>query len=304
MEQFKIIFAGLANAGKTSLILTLKREFSSLPGITPTKGIERSEIDILGFKVVGWDLGGQSIYRSEYKKKEAVVFSDTEILYYLLDMTDPESYDEALTYFHEIVEIFKLADSKHMPYFIICLHKLDPTLPTDYSEQIADLTSRITELLEGTEFMIFQTSIYNLQSIIEAFSWGISKFLPKQSELDLLMKKFLAEFPKVNIANLLEKHSMYLVHAYRNDDSHQYFNLLKEGLITIIEKLGNQLQLLTLDINNEIKLYIEHLVVLQRDYYFIVMGLDLDFEEIQKSLISTYYGRIQDVVQAETYIWK
>ena len=299
MEQYKIIFAGLANAGKTSLVLTLKREFSSLTGIAPTKGISRSELDILGFKVVSWDLGGQSIYREDYKKKEAIVFSDTEVFYFLIDVTDPDSYEEALQYFKEIVEIFKLADSKNMPYFIVCLHKLDPNLPFDYSEQIEELNSKITELLEGADSMIFRTSIFNLQSIIEAFSWGISKFLPKQSELDLIMKQFLAEFPNVNIANLLEKHSMYLVHSFRDEESHQYFNSLKEGLINIIEKMGNQLHLLTLDINNEIRLYIERLSILQRDYYFIVMGTDLDFEAIQKSLIDTYYNRIQEVVLAE-----
>jgi GTPase SAR1 family protein len=300
MEQYKIIFAGLANAGKTSLILTLKREFSSLSGIAPTKGIERSDIDILGFKIVSWDLGGQSIYRSEYKKKEAIVFADTEVFYFLIDVTEPDSYEEALEYFQGIVEIFKLADSKHLPYFIVCLHKLDPNLPSDYSEQIEDLTSKVSAQLEGAEFKIFQTSIYNLQSIIEAFSWGISKFLPKQSELDLIMKQFLAEFPNIGIANLLEKQSMYLVHAFRDEESHSYFNLFKEGLINIIEKMGNQLRLLTLDINNQIKLYIERLTILQREYYFIFMGTDPDFEAIQRSLIDTYYNRIQEVVQAET----
>ena len=86
MEQFKALFVGLAGAGKTSIILTLRRQFSDLSDLKPTKGIERSEIDILGFKILTWDLGGQDIYRAEYKKKEAVIFSETEILYYIVDM--------------------------------------------------------------------------------------------------------------------------------------------------------------------------------------------------------------------------
>jgi GTPase SAR1 family protein len=300
MEQYKIIFAGLANAGKTSLILTLKRQFSDLPTIKPTKGIERTELDILGFKIVTWDLGGQDQYRSEYKKKQAIIFSDTELFYFLIDATaDSNTCDEAIKYFQEIIEIYRLADPKHMPTFIVCLHKLDPNLPDIYLKQIEALSKKVKSLLEGLNFQIFQTSIYNLQTIIEAFSWGISKFLPKQSELDLIMKQFLSEYKTVSIANLLEKQSMYLVHAYRDEKAHESFNLLKDGLISIIENMGDKLHLITFIINNETDLYIERLTILQRDYYFIVMGADLDFEDIQKSLIDTYYGRIQKVIIAE-----
>jgi GTPase SAR1 family protein len=301
MEQYKIIFAGLANAGKTSLILTLKRQFSDLPSIKPTKGIERTELDILGFKIVTWDLGGQDQYRAEYKKKQAIIFADTELFYFLIDATaDSNTCEEAIKYFQEIVEIYRLADPNHIPCFIVCLHKLDPNLPDKYSEQIKALSEKVETLLEGIDFKIFETSIYNLQTIIEAFSWGISKFLPKQSELDLIMKQFLSEYSTISIANLLEKQSMYLVHAYRDEKSHEYFNLLKDGIISIIENMGDQLHLLTSIINNETNLYIERLTILQRDYYFIVMGTDLDFEAIQKSLIDTYYTRIEKVVLADT----
>jgi len=299
LEQFKIVFAGLANAGKTSIILTLKRQFSELSGIKPTKGIDRSNMEILGFDIVSWDLGGQEIYRAEYKRKEAVIFSETEIFYFIIDMQDIETYEDALQYFQEIVEIYKLVDPKHLPYFIICLNKMDPNLLVDYNKQIEEITSKISDLLKGAEFKIFLTSIYNLQSVIEAFSWGISKFLPKQSELELILKQFLAEFPEINAVNILEKHSMFLVQSYRDDASHKFFNLFKEGVISIIEKLGNQLNILTFDINNVFKLYVEKLTILQRDYFFFFMGKDIDFNAIQNSLISTYYARIQTVVLAD-----
>ncbi len=296
MEQFKALFVGLAAAGKTSIILTLRRQFSDLSDLKPTKGIERSEIDILGFKILTWDLGGQDIYRAEYKKKEAVIFSETEILYYIVDVQAPDLYDEALQYFEEIVEIYKLAEPERRPFFVICLNKLDPNLIEDYTKDIDDLTSKFSKKLKNFEFKIFQTSIYNLPTLIEAFSWGISKFLPKQSELELILKQFLHDFPTVNAVNLLEKHSMYLVHAFRDEDSRLFFRLVKEGIISIIENLGAQLNVLTFDINQIMQLYVEKLTVLQRDYYFLFMGKELDFEGIQKALVNTYYGKIQDVV--------
>ncbi len=299
MEQFKILFAGLANAGKTSLILTLRRQFSDLSEIKPTKGIERSEMDILGFKILTWDLGGQDIYRAEYKKKEAIIFSETEIFYYLIDIQEEDSYEESLQYFKEIVEIYKLVDPEKIPYFVICLNKIDPNLIMDFTPNIVKMTSDLKAILQGLNYKIFETSIYNLQSVIEAFSWGISKFLPKQSELELILKQFLADFPAVSIVNLLEKHSMFLMQSYRNEEAHALFNLLKEGIIAIIENMGADLNILKFDINQTYMLYVEKLVILQREYYILFMGEDLDYEAIQSSLINTYYSKIQNVVQRD-----
>ena len=299
MEQYKIVFAGLANAGKTSITLTIKRQFSDLSGIKPTKGIERTDMDILGFKIVNWDLGGQDIYREEYKKKEAIIFSETEIFFYIIDIQDIDIYEESLQYLQEIAEIYDLVDPENLPYMVICFNKLDPNLLVDYSRQTEEITGKMVTLLKGFEYKIFKTSIYNLPSIIEAFSWGISKFLPKQSELELLLRKFLSENKNVNAVNLLEKHSMFLIQSYRDENTQRFFNLLKEGIISIVEKLGNQLTILTFDINNVYKLYVEKMTILQRDYYFIFMGQDIDFDAVQKSLINVYYGRIQEVVAAD-----
>ncbi|MHA1267090.1 MAG: ADP-ribosylation factor-like protein [Candidatus Helarchaeota archaeon] len=299
MEQYKIVFAGLANAGKTSMTLTLKRQFSDLSGIKPTMGIERTEMDILGFKIVNWDLGGQERYREEYKKKEAVIFSETEIFFYVIDIQDPDSYDDALQYLNEIAEIYRLVDPENLPIVAICFNKLDPNLLVDYSKNVEELTTNIVKILNGFEYQTFKTSIYNLPSLIEAFSWGISKFLPKQSELELVLRKFLKEHTNVNAVNLLEKHSMFLIQSYRDENAQRFYNLLKEGIISIVEKLGNQLNIFTFDINGVFKLYVERMTILRREYYFIFMGQDLNFDQIQKSLLNTYYGQIQDIIKQE-----
>ena len=81
--QYKVVFAGLANSGKTSILLNLKREYHG--EILPTKGIERSEMKILGHNLVEWDLGGQTTFREGYlKRKES--FYDTNLLYFVIDI--------------------------------------------------------------------------------------------------------------------------------------------------------------------------------------------------------------------------
>jgi hypothetical protein len=90
---------------------------------------------------------------------------------------------------------------------------------------------------------------------------------------------------------------MFLVQAYRDEASHRFFNLLKEGIISIIENLGVQLNILTFEINQIMKFYVEKMVIFQKDYFFLFLGKEIDFEAVQSSLLATYYSKIQNVVQ-------
>ncbi|MDD1778021.1 MAG: ADP-ribosylation factor-like protein, partial [Candidatus Helarchaeota archaeon] len=120
LSQFKIVFAGLANSGKTSILLNLKREYHG--EILPTKGIERSEMKVLGYTLIEWDLGGQSAFRKSYLQRKDT-FGDTNILYYVIDIHDSQSFEEAFDYFHEIIEIFR--ETNQTPKIVICFHKID-----------------------------------------------------------------------------------------------------------------------------------------------------------------------------------
>ena len=68
VQKRKIIFAGLDRGGKTSIILSLKKQFSFINS-GATLGIERSSITqtkCLGFELTAWDLGGQLKFREDY----------------------------------------------------------------------------------------------------------------------------------------------------------------------------------------------------------------------------------------------
>ena len=54
----KVIFVGLDNAGKTSIILSLLREISKFAIIKPTRNAERRTFEFLGMNISEWDLGG------------------------------------------------------------------------------------------------------------------------------------------------------------------------------------------------------------------------------------------------------
>ncbi|MFW9896885.1 MAG: ADP-ribosylation factor-like protein, partial [Candidatus Thorarchaeota archaeon] len=45
-KTYKILFTGLDAAGKTSIILTLQREFSKIALIEPTRGAQRNNFKL------------------------------------------------------------------------------------------------------------------------------------------------------------------------------------------------------------------------------------------------------------------
>ncbi len=57
----KILFCGLENGGKTSILLMLDKRFSLLPTVKPTIKAKRTfhTNSLLGTSIVRWDLGGQ-----------------------------------------------------------------------------------------------------------------------------------------------------------------------------------------------------------------------------------------------------
>src|SRR6056297_1313753 len=108
MSRIKLPVLGIDNAGKTSLITTLQREFEELTKMKPTRKIERTKLQFFDKKLVVWDFGGQKKYRKKYKKKADSYFSDIGgEAFYVVDIQDEESFKESLSYFEDILDAIK-----------------------------------------------------------------------------------------------------------------------------------------------------------------------------------------------------
>ncbi|GAH76441.1 unnamed protein product, partial [marine sediment metagenome] len=106
-EMKKVIFCGIDNAGKTSILHVLKKNYSFLNKLKPTKGIERSKSKILELEFVLWDLGGQKQYISQYFDRKELIFSDLSLLYFVVDIQDEIRFDNVLEYFQNIITVFR-----------------------------------------------------------------------------------------------------------------------------------------------------------------------------------------------------
>ncbi|MHA1649328.1 MAG: ADP-ribosylation factor-like protein [Candidatus Helarchaeota archaeon] len=277
---FKIIFAGLANSGKTSILLNLKREYHG--EILPTKGIERSEMKVLGQKLVEWDLGGQESFRQGYlQRKEA--FYDANLLYFVIDINDSEKYGEALDYFRDIIEI--LREVEQYPKIIVCLHKIDLHLSPEMNKALRDRF----EAIVGDEFDIkfFATTIFNLPSLINAFSYGIRLLSGQTSDLREQLKIFATE-TKSEAIMLLESNGFIIG---------EYFTSETEKITELTQKLTQNLVIpfINTQYNEEISDILDRIIVELHPGYFI-------FEPLQISSFQLYVIRF--TISAEHAIEK
>ncbi|MHA1719297.1 MAG: ADP-ribosylation factor-like protein [Promethearchaeota archaeon] len=180
VRKLKVLFVGLGNSGKTSYLRAIRQKFSELTEIRPTKGVERTEITVLGQELKEWDLGGQERYRASYIKNADLYLYDTNLLFYFIDIRDDKRFGESFEYFGKLIEILK--SFKQYPPIIINFHKMDPDISkTEKLEQKLELLrEKFKKLTDGFSIQFFQTSIFDAYSLNKSFSEGISSLSPNR----------------------------------------------------------------------------------------------------------------------------
>jgi len=221
----KILFTGLDTAGKSSIIQVLKREFSKIAKIQPTKGAHRRVFTLLDREVSEWDLGGQKTYRISYLKNPSKFFDDTEIAMYVIDIRNDERMNEALSYLQDVIDQFiKL---KINPPINIFFHKCDPSLVRSSQDKlnnyITELTDSIKNFISYEPIHFFQTSIYDTYSLMNAMSQILLELYPKSQ----LLQKTIEEFAKkLNCEGLMiiDDNTLVIGAYYENDGAKLLLN--------------------------------------------------------------------------------
>ena len=162
----KLILVGLDNAGKTSILLSLKgiknlRKFAS---VNPTRGSDTATFIAFdaGYNII--DLGGQEAYRNAHLKNFKQHLIGTNKIIYVIDVQDEKRYDMAIEY---LISIIDLIPESHAIDFSIFLHKFDPDLAQS-NEKISDsvineLVAKIKAALPSKfPYTLHKTSIYTV----------------------------------------------------------------------------------------------------------------------------------------------
>ncbi|MHA2287828.1 MAG: ADP-ribosylation factor-like protein [Promethearchaeota archaeon] len=216
----KLLFTGLDNAGKTTIIYGIQREFSKIAFLKPTRGAQRRIFEFMGREIAEWDLGGQISYRISYLKNPGKYFDDTEIAIYVIDVQNRVRLPEAISYLHDVVEQFKKLEIA--PPIYIFLHKYDPALRRNAMNEMKNLEIEIKEKIKRKvdykQVFYYNTSIYDLPTIIKAMS-EILLSLYSKSEL---IERTIIEFGKKTYSDgivLLDDNSLIIGSYYKDDET-------------------------------------------------------------------------------------
>jgi GTPase SAR1 family protein len=299
MQQFKVVFTGIANAGKTSVLSVLDKQFHRLAGLAPTRGVERSLSKVLGFAIVKWDLGGQEQYRQEYLSAETKPLLESDLLIFVIDIQDEDMYNDAVEYYTDVLK--RLKENEEDPYILICLHKADPEVYGNFKKNINNLMKLFEDASKSWNHKFFVTSIYNRRSIVEAFSYGISQFLPKKKSMDYVLKNFVQESNQSgeNVLGVMlwDQNAYFLSMVFDNKKVESASLTASMGILETVESFeaARTFQSLTLEINREY----QFLTMKVGKLYSTIVGKNLDFDKVWKLYNQYYLDNLEEIIEKE-----
>ena len=232
----KVIFAGLDYSGKTSILNVINQKYSNM-NEKPTVGISRSPLtntSLFGLQIQNWDLGGQSKFRKDYFNQRFRVFSDVFTLFYVIDVQQAERYDESMEYLADIGEILKIMKEK--ANIIILLHKVDPDVKedSDIRKNIVNLIDKINNVEFEFNFHLYETTIFDMSSVLLAFSDGVIK----NSDRSKLIEEKLKDFSRSTFSSSVILFTDDLLTIASHSSKQKYFDVSEMVAPRFIQAMG------------------------------------------------------------------
>ncbi|MFX0082766.1 MAG: ADP-ribosylation factor-like protein [Candidatus Hodarchaeota archaeon] len=237
-EPSKLLFTGLDDAGKTSIILSLQREFSKIAVLSPTRGAQRRVFDFLGKEIAEWDLGGQISYRISYLKNPGKFFDGTEIAIYVIDIQNKPRIPEAISYFKDVIEQFNKLEIE--PPIYVFLHKYDPALRRGALNEMENLTIDLKEQVKGAtdykEIYFYETSIYDFGSIIKAMSEILLSLYPKSELIERTIIEFAKKIDSAGVV-VIDDNSLVIGSFYKDAETKHLLTASTPYFLTLSDNI-------------------------------------------------------------------
>ena len=242
-RKLKLIFAGLDDSGKTSFLLSVDRKYSKLIGLKPTTGASIKSIEALGATIFLWDLGGQLKFRRKYIDKAEIYLYEADLIFYFIDIRNESRFDESIEYLLSIKKV--LEEFKQNTPIVYILSKGDSDILNtgeiknnieNVKQKLFDITSK-----ESPEF--FVTSIFQIFTILRAFSSGISKLSPNRNLINHNLKNFSVS-TKAYLTLLLSEDGLVLADFYSSKARKLTKIPKSEELINVFEVTAPQFAML------------------------------------------------------------
>lgn len=189
-RKMKILFAGLDNSGKTSFLLSVDRRYSKLIGLKPTAGASIKSIEALGATIFLWDLGGQRKFREKYINKAEIYLYEADLLFYFIDIKDKTRFDESIEYLQNFKNVLKEFNQNTPIVYILSKGDSDVLNTGEIKENIEFIRTKLRKISQDDSLETYTTSIFQIYTILRAFSSGISKLSPNRDLINYNLKSF------------------------------------------------------------------------------------------------------------------
>ncbi len=290
VDPLKIVISGLQNAGKTSILTALDKKYdfvNEVHQLKPTIKVEYRRTSFLGRETVFWDMGGQEKYRNIYLNRPEIYFAGTNLIIYTIDIQDREKFDESLNYLDTALEFF--TENEISVPLIVTFHKYDPKLRSydQINEDIEMLRREIKGKFPSLNILFQQTSIYDIISIVQLISYGLSVFDGKFFELSLYMETSLEKLFDCSALILFDKNGIIISEFYTHElEPEYYFDFLEKirehiYLLKRMEEEEQQQNFFTTE--RGFLSYLHQIDVNERVYYISVILSDQEKDEFMEN---------------------
>ncbi|MHA2183198.1 MAG: ADP-ribosylation factor-like protein, partial [Promethearchaeota archaeon] len=212
-RKLKLIFAGLDDSGKTSFLLSVDRKYSKLIGLKPTTGASIKSIEALGATIFLWDLGGQLKFRRKYIDKAEIYLYEADLIFYFIDIRNESRFEESIEYLQSIKKVLEEFNQNTPIVYILSKGDSDIVNTGEIKSNIETLKKKLGENTPEGPPELFVTSIFQIFTILRAFSTGISKLSPNRNLINHNLKNFSLT-AKAYLTLLLSEDGLVLADFY------------------------------------------------------------------------------------------
>ncbi len=212
-RKLKILFCGLDDSGKTSFLLSVDRKYSKLIGLKPTLGASIKSIEALGATIFLWDLGGQLEFRRKYINKAEIYLYEADLIFYFIDIRNKSRFEESIDYLLNIKRVLNEFNQITPIVYIFSKGDSDILKTGEIKANIRVAKKRLAEITPEEPFEFYITSIFQIFTILRAFSYGISKLSPNRNLINHNLRNFSSK-AKTYLTLLLSVDGLVLADFY------------------------------------------------------------------------------------------